>query len=226
MLSVNNPVLAPLATLQANLFDDSASRYAIGARYYFNECASWYVVGSVLTQGPGAHYCLGASGHGYQFLNDTAMESPLQRSRPSWSGRFATRPRLPDAKEAAAGRGSLPEKSVNLSDGLGAASAHQRCASCISKVFVEALRPYSAACGTVFLLPRADRDSHRSHDEQREPDHQEIHDRGDGEHRMPAASIRLQDVGQGDDKGGQAFRRIEQAGVGRGVFRTEHVSAS
>lgn len=51
MLSVNNPVLGPLATLQANLFDDSASRYAIGARYYFNEWASWYVVGSVLTQG-------------------------------------------------------------------------------------------------------------------------------------------------------------------------------
>jgi predicted porin len=51
---------------QANVFDDSASQYAVGARYYFNNWASWYVVGSVLTQGPGAHYCLGASGHGYQ----------------------------------------------------------------------------------------------------------------------------------------------------------------
>ena len=76
MLSVNDPVLAPQATLQGNLFDDSASMYAIGARYRFNQWASWYVVGSMLTQGLGAHYCLGASGHGYQVcsrdgLNDT-----------------------------------------------------------------------------------------------------------------------------------------------------------
>jgi len=26
---------------------------------------SWYMVGSYLRNGPGAHYCLGASGHGY-----------------------------------------------------------------------------------------------------------------------------------------------------------------
>jgi hypothetical protein len=52
-------------TLQANQFDDSASMYALGARYHFNQWASWYVVGSVLKQGPGAHYCLGPSGHGY-----------------------------------------------------------------------------------------------------------------------------------------------------------------
>jgi predicted porin len=66
MLSVNDPTLAPLATLQANLFDDSANLYAVGTRYRFNEWASWYLVGSEITQGPGAHYCLGASGHGYQ----------------------------------------------------------------------------------------------------------------------------------------------------------------
>jgi len=66
MLSFNTAALAPLATLQGNLFDDSASQYAIGARYYFSDWASWYVVASELTQGPGAHYCLGASGHGYQ----------------------------------------------------------------------------------------------------------------------------------------------------------------
>jgi predicted porin len=66
MLSVNNAVLAPDATLQGNLFDDSASQYALGARYYFNDWASWYIVGSQINQGPGAHYCLGASGHGYQ----------------------------------------------------------------------------------------------------------------------------------------------------------------
>lgn len=63
-------------TLQANLFDDSANMYAAGARYRFNNWASVYVVGSVLTQGPGAHYCLGPSGHGYAIcsrdqFNDT-----------------------------------------------------------------------------------------------------------------------------------------------------------
>src|SRR6266851_5131924 len=66
MLSVNDPVLAPAATLQANLFSNDASQYAIGARYYFSDWASWYIVGSQINQGPGAHYCLGASGHGYQ----------------------------------------------------------------------------------------------------------------------------------------------------------------
>src|ERR1700692_2701442 len=66
MLSVNDPVLAPAATLQGNLFANDASQYAIGARYYFSDWASWYIVGSQLNQGPGAHYCLGASGHGYQ----------------------------------------------------------------------------------------------------------------------------------------------------------------
>ena len=76
MLSVNDPVLAPLATVQANLFSNDATQYAIGARYYFNSWASWYVVGSVLTQGMGAHYCLGASGHGYQVCSrDAANET-------------------------------------------------------------------------------------------------------------------------------------------------------
>jgi predicted porin len=54
---------------QGNAFDDSASQYAVGARYYFSDWASWYVVGSVINQGPGAHYCLGASGHGYQICS-------------------------------------------------------------------------------------------------------------------------------------------------------------
>jgi predicted porin len=66
MLSINDPLIVTAATLQGNLFDDSASQYAIGARYQFNEWASWYIVASQLNQGPGAHYCLGASGHGYQ----------------------------------------------------------------------------------------------------------------------------------------------------------------
>jgi predicted porin len=60
------PAAGPVGQYQGNLVDDSANQYAIGARYYFNDWASWYVVGSVLTQGAGAHYCLGASGHGYQ----------------------------------------------------------------------------------------------------------------------------------------------------------------
>src|SRR6266700_2903828 len=72
MLSENDPVLAPLATVQGNLFSNDASQYAIGARYYFNDWASWYVVASELTQGKGAHYCLGASGHGYQVCSRDA----------------------------------------------------------------------------------------------------------------------------------------------------------
>src|SRR5258706_9696903 len=62
---------------QANQFDDSASQYAIGARYYFNNWASWYVVGSVINQGPGAHYCLGASGHGYQVCSRDAQNDTI-----------------------------------------------------------------------------------------------------------------------------------------------------
>ncbi|MBV9458649.1 MAG: porin [Bradyrhizobium sp.] len=77
MLSVNDPTLAPLATLQGNLFDDSASQYAIGARYYFNDWASWYIVASEITQGPGAHYCLGASGHGYQVCSRDAANDTI-----------------------------------------------------------------------------------------------------------------------------------------------------
>jgi predicted porin len=69
MLSVNDPVLAPGATLQGNLFSDAASQYAIGVKYRFNDWASWYAVASELVQDPGAHYCLGASGHGYQICS-------------------------------------------------------------------------------------------------------------------------------------------------------------
>ena len=77
MLSVNNPTLAPLATLQGNLFSNDATQYAIGGRYYFNDWASWYVVGSQLNQGPGAHYCLGASGHGYQVCSRDAANDTI-----------------------------------------------------------------------------------------------------------------------------------------------------
>jgi predicted porin len=72
MLSFNDPVLAPLATLQGNKYDDSASQYALGVRYRFNQWASWYVVASQINQGLGAHYCLGPSGHGYQVCSRDA----------------------------------------------------------------------------------------------------------------------------------------------------------
>jgi len=77
MLSVNSAALAPAATLQANLFDDSANQYAIGARYYFNNWASWYIVASELTQGPGGHYCLGPSGHGYAVCGRDAANDTI-----------------------------------------------------------------------------------------------------------------------------------------------------
>ena len=70
------PIVA-VGQYQANLFANDASQYAVGARYYFNNWASWYVVGSVLTQGPGAHYCLGASGHGYQVCSRDAANDTI-----------------------------------------------------------------------------------------------------------------------------------------------------
>ena len=76
-MSVNTAALAPLATVQANLFSDSANQYAVGVRYRFNSWASWYFVASELTQGPGAHYCLGASGHGYQVCSRDAANDTI-----------------------------------------------------------------------------------------------------------------------------------------------------
>jgi predicted porin len=63
--------------IQANLFSNDATQYAVGARYYFNDWASWYIVGSQLSQGPGAHYCLGASGHGYQICSRDSGNSTI-----------------------------------------------------------------------------------------------------------------------------------------------------
>jgi len=48
-----------------NTLDSSADQYALGMKYHFSPFVSWYVVGSYLRNGPGAHYCLGTSGHGY-----------------------------------------------------------------------------------------------------------------------------------------------------------------
>jgi predicted porin len=77
MLSVNDPALASAATLQGNLFGDAANQYSIGARYYFNNWASWYIVATQLDQGPGAHYCLGASGHGYQICSRDSANNTI-----------------------------------------------------------------------------------------------------------------------------------------------------
>jgi predicted porin len=64
-------------TLQANLFDDSANMVALGTRYRFNRWSSWYLVGSHLWQGPGAHYCLGPSGHGYALCGRDAANDTI-----------------------------------------------------------------------------------------------------------------------------------------------------
>ena len=74
MLSVNNALLAPAATVQANQFSDAANQYSAGVRYWFTNWASVYLVGTYLTQGMGAHYCLGASGHGYQICSRDAVQ--------------------------------------------------------------------------------------------------------------------------------------------------------
>lgn len=50
--------------------DDKANMYAIGLKHHFDKHASVYVVGAMLKQGSGAHYALGAGGHG------TAIASP------------------------------------------------------------------------------------------------------------------------------------------------------
>jgi predicted porin len=53
------------ADFALNTLDSSADQYAMGLKYHFSPFVSWYVVGSYLRNGPGAHYCLGTSGHGY-----------------------------------------------------------------------------------------------------------------------------------------------------------------
>ncbi|UPK40878.1 porin (plasmid) [Bradyrhizobium sp. 186] len=61
------PVSAPAGATDfaLNSVDSSADQYALGVKYHFSPFVSWYMVGSYLRNGPGAHYCLGASGHGY-----------------------------------------------------------------------------------------------------------------------------------------------------------------
>ncbi|HEX9210733.1 MAG TPA: porin [Bradyrhizobium sp.] len=61
------PVSAPAgaADFALNSVDSSADQYALGVKYHLSPFVSWYLVGSYLRNGPGAHYCLGVSGHGY-----------------------------------------------------------------------------------------------------------------------------------------------------------------
>ena len=52
-------------------------RPRLGTRYRFNQWASWYIVGAYLTQGQGAHYCLGVSGHGYALCGRDAFNDTI-----------------------------------------------------------------------------------------------------------------------------------------------------
>lgn len=50
--------------------DDKANMYAIGVKYHYDKQTAFYLTGALLKQGVGAHYALGAGGHG------TAIASP------------------------------------------------------------------------------------------------------------------------------------------------------
>jgi predicted porin len=87
--NVNAPVacgpgpIVQLGQYQQNQFSEVANQYSAGIRYWFTNWASVYLVGTYLQQGMGAHYCLGASGHGYQVcsrdqFNDTIGGATLK----------------------------------------------------------------------------------------------------------------------------------------------------
>ena len=66
--AVGTPPVTPApgaADFALNTLDSSADQYGVGVKYHFSPFVSWYAVGSYLRNGPGAHYCMGASGHGY-----------------------------------------------------------------------------------------------------------------------------------------------------------------
>ncbi|WLI91149.1 porin [Massilia sp. R2A-15] len=50
--------------------DDKANMYAVGMKYHYDKQTALYMTGALLKQGAGAHYALGAGGHG------TAIASP------------------------------------------------------------------------------------------------------------------------------------------------------
>jgi predicted porin len=76
-VACGTPATVPVGQYQANLFSSAVDQYSIGARYHFNKWASWYVVATQLSQGPGSHYCLGASGHGYQICSRDASNDTI-----------------------------------------------------------------------------------------------------------------------------------------------------
>ena len=54
--------------------DDKANMYSLGLKYHYDKQTSLYLVGAMLKQGAGAHYALGAGGHG------VAIASPRDES--------------------------------------------------------------------------------------------------------------------------------------------------
>jgi predicted porin len=69
--------IVQIGQYQQNAFDETANMYALGTRYKFNSWASWYLVGAWLQNGPGSHFCLGASGHGYQLCSRDAANDTI-----------------------------------------------------------------------------------------------------------------------------------------------------
>jgi predicted porin len=54
--------------------NDKANMYAVGLKYHYDKQTSVYLVGAMVKNGPGAHYALGAGGHGVPIAsprNDT-----------------------------------------------------------------------------------------------------------------------------------------------------------
>jgi predicted porin len=73
--------LVQIGQYQQNVFDETANMYAVGTRYRFNTWASWYLVGAWLDNGAGSHFCLGASGHGYQLCSRDAQNDTIGGSQ-------------------------------------------------------------------------------------------------------------------------------------------------
>jgi predicted porin len=69
--------IVQIGQFQQNRFDESADQYSLGTRYRFNQWASWYLVGTVLKNGQGSHFCLGPSGHGYQLCSRDAQNDTI-----------------------------------------------------------------------------------------------------------------------------------------------------
>jgi predicted porin len=86
-LSLNNPnagvgctspgPIVQVGQFQQNRFNESTNQYNVGVKYRFNQWASWYLVGAWLQNGMGAHFCLGASGHGYQLCSRDAANDTI-----------------------------------------------------------------------------------------------------------------------------------------------------